>query len=87
MFGVIGPKAVVITTPNAEYNGLLGVPPHRFRHPEHLFEWDRVRFRRWAEGVAARNRRRWLVRDIAGVREGVGGSSQMAIFLRPDLVI
>lgn len=87
VFSVIRPKAVIITTPNAEYNAVLGVPAHRFRHPEHMFEWDRPRFRQWAEGVAARHRRRWLVRDIAGVREDVGGASQMAIFLDPDLVI
>ncbi|WP_439634193.1 methyltransferase [Glycocaulis sp.] len=87
VFDIIAPKLVVITTPNAEYNPLLGVPVHRFRHPEHTFEWDRARFRAWAEGVAARHNRRWLVRDIAGVRDGVGGASQMAIFFDPDLVI
>ncbi|WP_429911442.1 methyltransferase [Glycocaulis sp.] len=87
VFDVIAPKVTIITTPNAQYNALLGVPAHRLRHPEHMFEWGRDRFRQWAEGVAARNRRRWLVRDIAGVREGVGGASQMAVFLDPDLVI
>lgn len=87
VFDVIAPKTVIITTPNAAYNPVLGVPAHRFRHPEHMFEWDRPRFRQWAEGVAARHRRRWLVRDIAGVREHIGGTSQMAVFLDPDLVI
>ncbi|KPP83269.1 MAG: hypothetical protein HLUCCA04_04095 [Oceanicaulis sp. HLUCCA04] len=87
VFDVIAPKTVIITTPNAGYNPLLGVPAHRFRHPGHKFEWDRPRFRQWAEGVAGRHRRRWLVRDIAGVREDIGGASQMAVFLDPDLVI
>lgn len=87
IFRIIRPRCVIITTPNAEYNPVLGVPVHRFRHPEHLFEWDRARFRDWAEGVARRQRWRWLVRDIAGVREDVGGASQMAVFLHPDLVI
>lgn len=87
VFDVIAPSVVVITTPNAEYNPVLGVPPHRFRHREHMFEWDRPRFRKWVESVAVRRGQRWLVRDIAGVREGLGGASQMAVFLRPDLVI
>ena len=52
VFDVIAPKTVIITTPNAGYNPLLGVPAHRFRHPGHKFEWDRPRFRQWAEGVA-----------------------------------
>lgn len=74
------PATVVITTPNAEYNGLLGVPPHRFRHPEHRFEWDRARFRRWAQGVASRAGYAVSCQDIAGCHPDLGGASQMAVF-------
>ena len=42
----------IVTTPNGEFNALLGVPAHRFRHPDHRFEWGRAKFRTWAEGVA-----------------------------------
>ena len=48
------PRQVIITTPNAEANDYLGVPPGRHRHWDHRFEWGRDRFQRWAAGVAAR---------------------------------
>ncbi|MDP2410709.1 MAG: methyltransferase domain-containing protein [Pseudolabrys sp.] len=80
VFGAMRPATIVITTPNAEFNPLLGVPSHRFRHPDHRFEWDRVRFQRWAEGVAARNGYIVACRDIAGYHPALGGASQMAVF-------
>ncbi|WP_439533566.1 methyltransferase domain-containing protein [Polymorphobacter sp.] len=80
LFTRMRPPTIVITTPNAEFNGLLGVPPHRFRHPGHRFEWDRARFRRWAEAVAARHGYAIACTDIAGQHPRLGGSSQMALF-------
>lgn len=80
VFAQMRPATVVITTPNAEFNPLLGVPAHRFRHPDHRFEWDRTKFRRWADGVANRNNYRVLCRDIAGRHPSFGGASQMAVF-------
>ena len=74
------PRTVVITTPNAEFNALLGVPAHRFRHPEHRFEWSRERFRLWAEGVAGRTGYTVTCHDIAGRHPALGGASQMAVF-------
>jgi len=71
---------VFITTPNNEFNPLLGVPAHRFRHPGHRFEWDRRAFRRWADGVAARYRYLCACQDIAGQHPDLGGASQMARF-------
>lgn len=85
VFGRMRPASVVITTPNAEFNPLLGVPAHRFRHPDHRFEWDRRKFRRWAEGVAGRHAYAVACRDVAGSHPDVGGASQMAVFTaRPD---
>lgn len=78
------PRTVVITTPNAEFNRLLGVPVHRFRHPDHRFEWPRERFRRWAEGVAGRTGYTVTCRDIAGRHPEFGGASQMAVFRDPS---
>ncbi len=80
VFAVSRPETVVVTTPNAEFNPLLGVPTHRFRHPDHRFEWGRARFRRWASGVAARNGYRVECQDIAGRHSVLGGASQMAVF-------
>lgn len=80
VFREMRPATVVITTPNAEFNVLLGVPARRFRHPEHRFEWDRARFRQWARGVAARNGYEAACQDIGGRHPVHGGASQMAVF-------
>lgn len=80
VFCNIRPRSVVITTPNAEFNPLLGVPVHRFRHPDHRFEWPRERFRRWAGGVAGRTGYAVTFHDIAGQHPEFGGASQMAVF-------
>lgn len=80
IFGAMRPRAVILTTPNAEFNPLLGVPAGRFRHPDHRFEWTRERFRRWAAGVAARRGYEVACRDIAGNHPDLGGASQMAVF-------
>jgi hypothetical protein len=66
VFGAMRPATVVITTPNADFNPLLGVPTDRFRHPDHRFEWGRAKFRRWADGVAERNRYHVVCSDLAG---------------------
>lgn len=72
---------VVLTTPNADFNPLLGVPRHRFRHPGHQFEWGRARFRDWAESVCARWGWAVTITDIAGNHPDLGGASQMAVFV------
>jgi 3' terminal RNA ribose 2'-O-methyltransferase Hen1 len=80
VFAEMRPKVIVVTTPNAEFNSLLGVPTTRFRHPDHRFEWDRPRFQRWAQGVAARNGYAVAFQDLAGRHPALGGASQMALF-------
>jgi len=80
VFAEMRPATVIITTPNAEFNPLLGVPAQRFRHPDHRFEWDRARFQRWARGVATRNGYDVVCHDIAGRHPDLGGASQMAVF-------
>ncbi len=82
LFARLRPGRVVLTTPNAEFNPLLGVPAHRLRHPGHRFEWPRARFRRWAEGVAERHGYAVACRDIGGRHPDLGGASQMAVFRR-----
>jgi small RNA 2'-O-methyltransferase len=82
VFATIAAPLVVVTTPNADFNPLLGVPPHRLRHPDHRFEWGRQRFARWAEGVARRNGYAVRLEDLGGSVAGFGGPSQMAVFTR-----
>ncbi|MDP1670132.1 methyltransferase domain-containing protein [Phaeovulum sp.] len=80
VFGGMRARLVVVTTPNAEFNPLLGVPAHRFRHPDHRFEWSRERFGRWAQGVAERSGYSVSRRDLGGGHPELGGASQMAVF-------
>jgi 2-polyprenyl-3-methyl-5-hydroxy-6-metoxy-1,4-benzoquinol methylase len=82
VFAGMRPGHVIVTTPNAEYNPVLGVPPHRFRHPDHRFEWDRARFARWGRGVAGRSGYEVAFRDICGAHPALGGASQMAVLRR-----
>lgn len=46
VFGYMTPVAVIISTPNSEFNPLLpGLAG--FRHSDHKFEWTRAEFRSW----------------------------------------
>jgi 3' terminal RNA ribose 2'-O-methyltransferase Hen1 len=84
VFRELAPLTVIVTTPNSEYNPLLGVPPHRFRHPDHRFEWNREKFRSWAGGVARRTSYVVSFSDLPFSRPAYGGPTQMAVFSRPD---
>ena len=55
IFADYGLETVVITTPNGEYNTVLGMAPGEKRDPDHRFEWSRARFRKWCRGVAGRH--------------------------------
>lgn len=86
LFQTMRPKTVVITTPNSEFNPLLGVPSCRMRHPGHRFEWDRAQFRRWCARVANDTGYIADIHNIAGLHPDLGGASQMAVFqmIQPD---
>jgi SAM-dependent methyltransferase len=80
LFSVVRPALVLITTPNVEYNGLLGMAPGQWREAGHRFEWPRSRFRAWAAGVALR---RGYAVGIAGIgpeHPRVGSPTQWARF-------
>jgi small RNA 2'-O-methyltransferase len=73
VFRDMRPACAIITTPNSDFNALLGVPGHRMRHRDHRFEWGSAKFRAWAGGVAQRN-------GYAVACENVAGGTQMAVF-------
>ena len=79
VFGHARPGAVVVTTPNVEYNvhyeGLTGM-----RHSDHRFEWTRAEFREWAERVAATYGYRVAFRPVGEEHETTGSPTQLALF-------
>jgi 3' terminal RNA ribose 2'-O-methyltransferase Hen1 len=83
LFEFARPAAVVLTTPNAEYNVKFdNLPAGRFRHRDHRFEWTRAEFRAWAERVAQR-----FGYDVRFVPVGhedalLGAPTQMGVFRR-----
>lgn len=83
VFGAARPGAVIVTTPNSEYNalyaGLSGL-----RHPDHRFEWDRERFTQWSDRVAAAHGYSVERAGIGAADEARGTPTQMAVFTRKE---
>lgn len=85
VFGSARPQAVIVTTPNVEYNVRWEtLPAGHVRHGDHRFEWTRAEFRAWAGAVAERDGY-----DVEFVAVGpddpeVGPPTQMAVFSRND---
>ncbi|ADB31716.1 Methyltransferase type 12 [Kribbella flavida DSM 17836] len=87
VFGAARPGAVVVTTPNAEYNVRFeSLPAGQFRHPDHRFEWTRAEFRAWAEKVAATYRYAVTFRPVGPEDPEVGPPTQLALFRRQEAV-
>jgi 3' terminal RNA ribose 2'-O-methyltransferase Hen1 len=83
VFGVAGPAAVIVTTPNAEHNVRYeGLQPGALRHPDHRFEWSRQEFADWAERVAAEHRYEVGFHPVGDDDPEVGPPTQMAVFTR-----
>lgn len=80
VFGELRAGFVVITTPNKDYNPLHGMSEGERRHPDHRFEWSRVQFRSWCQGVAERHRYKVCFEDVGPRDPVVGSSTQMACF-------
>jgi len=83
VFGTAKPGAVVVTTPNSDYNalyeGLVGM-----RHPDHRFEWTRAEFASWSDRVAASYGYAVERRGVGELDEVLGAPTQLAIFTRQE---
>lgn len=85
IFGHARPRAVIVTTPNREYNTLFeGMKLDAMRHPDHRFEWARAEFRHWAESVSLAHG--YVVRfDGIGTEDATHGHpTQVAVFTRAE---
>ena len=81
LFGEARPGAVVVTTPNSEYNVRFdGLPAGRFRHRDHRFEWTRAEFEDWAGEVAGRFGYGVRFLPVGPDDPEVGSPTQMAVF-------
>ena len=81
VFGSAKPGAVLITTPNAEYNTIFGgLPAGVFRHRDHRFEWTRGEFQAWARQAADRRRYDVRFQDIGPEHPVYGAPTQMGVF-------
>jgi 3' terminal RNA ribose 2'-O-methyltransferase Hen1 len=81
VFGHAHPGAVLVTTPNVEYNvryeSLDGL-----RHPDHRFEWTCAEFAAWCHDVASAHGYDVEVRGIGGDDPQVGSPTQLGVFRR-----
>lgn len=85
LFGHARPGAIIVTTPNREYNVLFErMADNAMRHPDHRFEWTRAEFRRWGESVALAYGYGVRFEGI-GVEDTLHGHpTQVAVFLREN---
>jgi 3' terminal RNA ribose 2'-O-methyltransferase Hen1 len=83
VFGHARPAAVVVTTPNVEYNvnyeGLTGM-----RHSDHRFEWTRAEFQDWAGRVAEAHGYAVSFRGVGDEDDKTGTPTQLALFVQKE---
>jgi 3' terminal RNA ribose 2'-O-methyltransferase Hen1 len=83
VFANARPHAVIVTTPNSEYNVLYpALRANGLRHPDHRFEWTRTEFQQWAHETADRFGYSVAFRAIGDVDEVHGAPTQLALFVR-----
>jgi 3' terminal RNA ribose 2'-O-methyltransferase Hen1 len=84
LFEFARPRAVVLTTPNREYNVTWEtLPAGQFRHPDHRFEWTRQEFRDWTAGIAGRFGYAVRFLPVGPEHAELGSPTQMGVFARP----
>ena len=81
LFEFAKPPAVVLTTPNREYNANYeNLLDGDKRHSDHRFEWTRAEFRDWAAKVAERFGYTVQHSEIGDMDKTHGAPTQMAVF-------
>ncbi|MDP9318408.1 MAG: 3' terminal RNA ribose 2'-O-methyltransferase Hen1 [Actinomycetota bacterium] len=86
VFAVARPMAVVVTTPNREFNARYeSLPAGTMRHRDHRFEWSRAELAGWATGVADRHSYRLEIHPVGEVDESLGPATQLALFIREEV--
>jgi 3' terminal RNA ribose 2'-O-methyltransferase Hen1 len=82
-FGFAAPAAVIVTTPNAEYNPHFAtLPEGAMRHRDHRFEWTRAEFRGWAKSAADTYRYQVSFRPVGPEHPDAGPPTQLAVFTK-----
>uniref|UniRef100_A0A8C9Z347 Small RNA 2'-O-methyltransferase n=1 Tax=Sander lucioperca TaxID=283035 RepID=A0A8C9Z347_SANLU len=83
VFGYMTPVAVIVSTPNSEFNPLFPRPAG-FRHSDHKFEWTRAEFKSWALKVCLEYGYEVEFTGVGqappGQQERVGFCSQIGVF-------
>jgi len=77
------PGTVIVTTPNAEYNGVFAtLLAGEFRHKDHRFEWTRQQFAAWATAVGDRFGYRVRFVPVGSEHPSFGAPTQMGVFTK-----
>jgi hypothetical protein len=85
VLGFAAPAAVLVTTPNAEYNPHFAtLAEGAKRHPDHRFEWTRAQFRVWAENAAGEHGYQVRFLPVGPEHPDAGPPTQLAVFTKAD---
>jgi hypothetical protein len=83
LFEFARPQAVILTTPNLEYNVIWeSLPAGAFRHRDHRFEWTRGQFQAWSIDVAERFGYAVRFLPVGPEHPELGPPTQMGVFSR-----
>lgn len=94
VLGRMKPQKLILTTPNIEYNHVIGEfygrpSQYKFRHRDHKFEWTRQEFSEWVSKIASKYNYSVEISGIGCVSENedhskFGYASHCAIFSSSD---
>jgi 3' terminal RNA ribose 2'-O-methyltransferase Hen1 len=88
LFEFARPAAIVMTTPNREYNvKFSNLPAGQFRHADHRFEWTRAEFQAWARAQADRFGYSVNFESVGEDDSELGPPTQAAIFELVDVPV